>query len=369
MKNRKGISVLLLAVFMMLFGIYVYSSDLAAEETTTTDTTPSGAVEAVNPNAQTTVNFSVAHNGVTLKIYKIADISDTCRLTAVAPFNAAPFDQVTGLKSENINDLVQTDDSKNARSASNLAYTLSTLIEENKTTPTKTVELGDAKAAQVTDLGTGMFLAIPERTLEDDETDERYIYMPNLFFLPSELSDDGTYNYTANVTVKAVPDDNPYKDPLMVKIVKIWDDDEDSAGKRPTSIKVHLLEDGEQYETIELKEDNGWTYQKEGLDAEKKWTVVEDEDSIPDGYSYEMEEIQKDNEAIYTYTITNTYNPPDNPPPTTTTTPPPTTSTTTKGSKLPQTGQLWWPVPILCIGGFFCIVIGRTKKYRADKNQ
>lgn len=48
----------------------------------------------------------------------------------------------------------------------------------------------------------------------------------------------------------------------------------------------------------------------------------------------------------------------------------PTTSPTTKpasssGGKLPQTGQLWWPVPVLACGGLGCIVVGLIRKRRA----
>ena len=46
------------------------------------------------------------------------------------------------------------------------------------------------------------------------------------------------------------------------------------------------------------------------------------------------------------------------------------TSPTTKptpssgGGKLPQTGQLWWPVPVLTCGGLSCIVVGLLRRRR-----
>ena len=33
-----------------------------------------------------------------------------------------------------------------------------------------------------------------------------------------------------------------------------------------------------------------------------------------------------------------------------------------KGGSLPQTGQLWWPVPVLLIVGMTCFVIGWNGK-------
>ena len=53
-------------------------------------------------------------------------------------------------------------------------------------------------------------------------------------------------------------------------------------------------------------------------------------------------------------------------PPSTPSTPStPTTPTTPSGGTLPQTGQLWWPVPILLIAGFLLAVIGIVVRKRA----
>lgn len=42
-----------------------------------------------------------------------------------------------------------------------------------------------------------------------------------------------------------------------------------------------------------------------------------------------------------------------------------TSSSTHTGGKLPQTGQLWWPVPILIAAGVLLIVIGAVRKKRS----
>ena len=44
---------------------------------------------------------------------------------------------------------------------------------------------------------------------------------------------------------------------------------------------------------------------------------------------------------------------------------PATNPTTSGGNKLPQTGQLWWPVPVLACGGLGCIVVGLFRRRRA----
>lgn len=43
---------------------------------------------------------------------------------------------------------------------------------------------------------------------------------------------------------------------------------------------------------------------------------------------------------------------------------PPTKPHTPGGKKLPQTGQLWWPVPVLTCGGLGCIVVGLLRRRR-----
>lgn len=37
--------------------------------------------------------------------------------------------------------------------------------------------------------------------------------------------------------------------------------------------------------------------------------------------------------------------------------------------KLPQTGQVWWPLPFLAFGGILCIGIGMTKQKREDNEK
>ena len=46
----------------------------------------------------------------------------------------------------------------------------------------------------------------------------------------------------------------------------------------------------------------------------------------------------------------------------------PTTKPTTSsggGKKLPQTGQLWWPVPVLACAGLGCIAVGLFRRWEA----
>ena len=122
------------------------------------------------------------------------------------------------------------------------------------------------------------------------------------------------------------------------RVQKRWDD-EGYASKRPASITVELLCNGLVYDTQTLNADNKWQYIWENLPAKDKmrkdnvWTLREIE---PNGYTSKVWEEDG------TFIVLNSY----------------------KGSKLPQTGQLWWPVPLLCTAGLVLLAAGLMLKKR-----
>ncbi|MBQ6539743.1 MAG: Cna B-type domain-containing protein, partial [Oscillospiraceae bacterium] len=66
-----------------------------------------------------------------------------------------------------------------------------------------------------------------------------------------------------------------------VEVEKIWDD-KGYENKRPESIEVQLLRDGEVYDTVVLNSDGKWKHNWDGLEAGRDWTVKEK--SAPSGY-------------------------------------------------------------------------------------
>ena len=81
----------------------------------------------------------------------------------------------------------------------------------------------------------------------------------------------------------------PYTEYTKISVKKVWDDNEDQDGIRPSTVDVCLLADGKQVgRTVELSENNGWEYTWENLARQKNgkdivYTV--DEVKIPDGYT------------------------------------------------------------------------------------
>ena len=88
---------------------------------------------------------------------------------------------------------------------------------------------------------------------------------------------------------------------------KVWKDENNQDGKRPTSVTVKLLADGQDTgKTLELTEANGWAGSFKDLDADKggtpiKYTVVE---VTVTGYTSDVT-----GDAASGFTITNSYSP------------------------------------------------------------
>lgn len=92
-----------------------------------------------------------------------------------------------------------------------------------------------------------------------------------------------------------------------VKVVKIWEDNEDSDGIRPETIKVQLYKDGSPLgDAVMLSENNNWSYHWSNLPKEEDGKAIVytiDEVSIPDGY------VKKVTNEGTAFTITNTHKP------------------------------------------------------------
>ncbi|SEA33730.1 Cna protein B-type domain-containing protein, partial [Lachnospiraceae bacterium NK3A20] len=120
------------------------------------------------------------------------------------------------------------------------------------------------------------------------------------------ITEDAVEDYTSKVNGYDVTNTHiPGKTSLYV--TKAWEDSNNQDGKRPDSVAIHLLADGEDTgKTVTLNEANGWTASFEGLDAKKAgkdiaYTVKEDAAA---GY-----DVTITGDAKTGYTVTNTYTP------------------------------------------------------------
>ena len=224
-------------------------------------------------------------------------------------------------------------------------------------------------------LGLGIYLVCADNFVETENT---YVFTPFLVSVP-QLDDSDRWVYDAQAGTKCEKFDRM----VNLELHKRWSD-EGYTDKRPSSIDVKIIKNNELYQTINLNDSNNWTYawtEKPG----NTWSF-EEVLASDSGYTASISESKTYNGDVASeiYTITNTYTPP--------TTPPPSDEHHNEENggdgdggapefpdvlgavrklselpavlgarRLPQTGQLWWPLPILVIAGIALIVKGIRK--------
>lgn len=121
--------------------------------------------------------------------------------------------------------------------------------------------------------------------------------------------------------------------PVDLTVVKKWDD---KGRNRPDSVKATLYDGDTAVETVLLGDWNDWSYSWKKLDGKGNWQIVET--NIPKGYvpSYSYED--------GVVTITNI-------------------------ATLIQTGQLNWPIPVMCGLGLALIIYGVIVLRKKRKNE
>lgn len=222
-----------------------------------------------------------------------------------------------------------------------LSSTLEGYVLRDEIAPTDSQSTDqEGKAYFQNTLQAGLYLILGERQLQDGKY---YDASSSIVMLPAQNNDTNSWDY--DVTVHAKYETHTVsqeEEKVTRKVLKVWND-QGHEQERPNEIQVQLLRDGKVFETISLNADNQWRYTWENLDDSYAWKVVE-----KDSKGYQVSITQ---EGI-TFVVTNTY----------TQEKPETVVPTSGDMKLPQTGQLWWPVPILACAGVTLLIIGLIRK-------
>ena len=287
-------------------------------------------------------------------------------------------------------------------SASGLADAASTLREFAFIYKYKTVDSGNSKKDGTVEMKydeAGVYLIAAKQLTKDGVT---YIPTPAIFFLDPESEPEKT------IYPKIKKDAVLTGEIERFQLVKVWENAENLPTK-PTEIVVDIYRDHDLYDTVTLAEANNWSYSWEE-DMGYEWSILERK--LPEGCSVIY---RKDGRQ---YIVVNTYVPDFSfdwevnfPPPTiettttstatttsttttatkdivaedsetmttttsttdttttTTTTVKKTTKKTTTTSKLPQTGQLWWPVPVMAGAGVVLVAVGAKMISNSMRNE
>jgi hypothetical protein len=292
------------------------------------------AAFAAAPDASLTITCAVdgtAVPGAGCRLYRVASLSGTT-FTAVGSFRQAQV-SLRGL----------TTAAQWQTAADSLAVFAA--AEENGIVPDCEAQTDAAGKAAFSGLSTGLYLAIFADTVQGNTT---YRFAAELLSLP-QWGSDGSVHYAATAAPKGSastppPDNSPSY--VSVTVLKVWNDRGKTA-RRPSSITVALLCNGKTYDTAVLSAKNNWRCTWDSLSAADTWRVLER--GVPSGYTVSYRS------SGTTLTITNTRTPgttiPDEKVP-------------LGSAKLPQTGLLWWPVPLLSMGGLLLFGAGW---YRRNK--
>lgn len=177
----------------------------------------------------------------------------------------------------------------------------------------------------------GLYLVAGTQT---EKAGKAYSTSPFMVMLPEKDMIKNEWNYS--VEAKAKPSVSPIT--ADFNVIKIWQDD-CHRNKRPNSITVQLICDGEAYgKPITLPHNGSWKYTWSNLEVNHKWTIAEQK---VDGYK--EAEIRRDGN---TFVLTNICN----------------KSTESSNPILPKTGQLWWPVPVLTAVGILFTIFGIIRR-------
>ena len=269
----------------------------------------------INKSCNLTISYMYEDKpivGASFDVFRIADITTDKTITLVDDFKNSGV-ELNGLDNKEFSDAAKILEGKigNAK-------------------PINTLKTDSEGNAVTSELLAGVYLIIGKPV---DMYNFTHYTMPQLVILPYENTLENCWDYAVTLNVKSVPS-GIEEEPLELTVVKRWDD-KGYEEMRPTEITVHLLLNGEKYETVKLSEKNKWQYKWTDLSPIGKWTVTEE---VPANYVLEITETETGFELR------------------------------NSRKDIEQTGQLWWPVPILLVAGGAMILLGVTLR-RSRNNE
>lgn len=279
-----------------------------------------------------------------------------------------------------------------------LAYTFESYINIRNVKPVDSRAADDKGTAVFTDLAEGWYTAVPRQLVKDGMLYESGPVMVC-------VSSYEIYSDVWGTDVRVCPKVNKNtKIPENKKKIVIRYEPDPTYPDSDEPVNIIIYRDDEEYYRLQLDRDNDWTYVLPEIpDDDTKWSVILEttpEDVYP---LYRKETDRTDITPVDTFIVTHRWDynntvlyplptftaPPGSPDdepevtatvteeliPENTTVPvmltpeetePPVITRITEESRLPQTGQLWWPVPLLAVCGAAFIGAGAVVRVKED---
>lgn len=256
--------------------------------------------------------------GMEMEVYRVASVDATGELTVLPTF--ADYREALDIRGENDTAWQQ------------MAQTLERFLLREKIAPEETIPVNGKGIAAFGTMAQGLYLLRADAVTLDGKV---YAIAPCFLLLPGKTQED-TWNYQVETWVK--PSENP--EFTQITVVKNWLDNCTPAHAHP-EVTIKLWHDGEVVDTVTLPKDGKWRYTWNGMSTLGNWEITEE---AVEGYTQQKPIAQEG----YTFTITNVC------------------KSYKKPGKLPQTGQLWWPVPVLLCCGLFCLVMGAIRRRKEE---
>ena len=290
------------------------------------------AIDPIDTGRETSLTIDFAVKGMSFTIYRVAEMTGFGTFTPAKGFDdVISADELTGLDSEGWSALAGT--------LSGYAGSKKPYVDPQKT--------GANGMTRFTGLKVGLYLVLGTPYRKDGKD---YMAQPSLVALPSRDAKD---NWIYRVTVEPKPGRVEHYD--EIKVQKVWSDGQSAS--RPKEITVKLYVNNRLYGTAKLNAKNNWRYvwDVSGVRQPAVFKVIES--PVPSGYRHSIDYtgsyINKCGKLGKLITIVNRKHTPVTP--------------SKPGGKLPQTGLLWWPVPLLAGGGMALFLIGWLRRRRDEE--
>ncbi len=282
------------------------------------------------------ISLGCPAEGLEFSLYRVADYKDTGGFALTEKFQNYQVSL----------------DQKDQDGWKGVARTLADYIGRDGIEADAVTKSGSDRSARFEDLSRGLYL-VSAKEIEVQENGKTRIYTPqvSLVALPDSTQEDP---YNIEVFLKYDDREKPEGSRTRVHVLKVWKQDREE--NRPASVQVELLRTDSKGKTTVvdrqiLNSENQWSYTWEDLSSQVRWSVTEQK--VPSGYT--VSTIWQGSTVV----LTNTAKEPgesggdDGKP----------------SQKLPQTGQLWWPVPLLMMAGVMCLLAGKVLRRSGDKKK